>query len=1339
MTRAAYIRFSSSTDLIPLGPKRKPASSNTSHRIHPSSTHPPLSFNANITDKPNSKPPPTGPRAYTTLKSRSNSPDRRVMKGLPPTGPRATRTQGPPAYPSYLSTPTPRGPRAGAEGSSTSLRVFDSGWASRLGSAKLRADQREGSAVRYDPGSKPDASLETTVVANSSSKSLNKFEKPAPLSKFNTDPAMDLEAIEKLRKEQEPLEFPRVPLKPAQMQTFSKFKKTIQTLSIPTCGKDLFIRKREASTPASSSTSASGHPPPVPLLTKSSPAAAGLSTTASCGRPRSPSPVARYTTGEPTRPADLRFSPFAVEPLFTPPKGSDAPLFTPPSSPLSSLPSPEPVARSVETLEHEDDVGMLFSDDVQVTNATEKTTKKMLQVCVMVPRLSKSERKSYEYRDEETLGAKPLTLPDPRRSVSSVPPATAIKRTSSSTAPPRPSTSSSVQRSSASTSSCTPPLSTVQRKAKQKASGHIKHLQSETTAYVINEFFELENVVEVEQQRVVHTPNGSAGPSTSGPSTSKIPVASTSTLPGPSTSKFRALPVNSGSTLVSVWNSAPGSTPGRKEKAKVVADSRKQRDKPVIDKGQGKARVVDNVDDEVVIVSVERAGTKKRKRINGEAGNVAKKARKQQEACSTSSSKILTLEFEEAMDDEALYSVVKEPGAIDISAAWNYERKWATDVHVIRSDVLRRNLKGYRRALLGNDDWYEEEGDEEDVGEWDGARSDMEPESPDEPEVIEAPVKIEANDKAADDQSLEASGHVLKGKRKKPIDIRDKLRLQRQREEQEALGWDMIVPLHRGDDHEQQHPVHDGTINPALLGSVEADAMEYAESSDEEDEVVMAEDEVLMAEPHADVGDGEVDAEADTDTDGEDAVPLRTLVAKRRATCDKADKDQQSAVPEIDSRPLDKAVSGAEDLQPPPPVHSAVPKPKGKGRTPISSVYPRRSHGDEIFCHQCRRKSWLVYMQCRSTACTRKSKGKIYCQRCIVERYDDYEFVAGKVDQCPSCEGICSCDVCTRKRGEEYVGPYAPSQRLAEEDALPRRKTPPNTTSRPSRQIKRPVRFVQEQPKPKEKRGCRTVVTTRPGLLSGTTMWEPVEARIAKAEGSQATSGTSTSPQSSHQAGGAVHWGEIYGAEHAVRVGSAWVPATKRKFDGDEDGGGKVYVQRKRVYVGAVVPEWGLGDGGREGPGRAHGTASISMPAPDRTASGEATCAEQPKKRRRCFIGDPRPLTLPLRPAPAPAPTPANGDVKMDVNIVEHASTDETKASDHEQDFGTWETESVLSELTPIPSPERVEDVGEVDCAEDAEAQAVPVIIPRGDLIRAVSAGMTEVGRPFQLQLDLKV
>ncbi len=66
----------------------------------------------------------------------------------------------------------------------------------------------------------------------------------------------------------------------------------------------------------------------------------------------------------------------------------------------------------------------------------------------------------------------------------------------------------------------------------------------------------------------------------------------------------------------------------------------------------------------------------------------------------------------------------------------------------------------------------------------------------------------------------------------------------------------------------------------------------------------------------------------------------------------------------------------------------------------------------------------------------------------------------------------------------------------------------------------------------------------------------------------------------------------------------------------------------------------------------------------------------------------------------------------------------------------------MLSELTPSPSLERVEgeaDVGEVDCPEDAEAQAVSVSIPRGDIIRAVSAGMTEVGRPFQLQLDSKV
>ncbi|KAF9020880.1 hypothetical protein BDZ89DRAFT_259477 [Hymenopellis radicata] len=564
-----------------------------------------------------------------------------------------------------------------------------------------------------------------------------------------------------------------------------------------------------------------------------------------------------------------------------------------------------------------------------------------------------------------------------------------------------------------------------------------------------------------------------------------------------STSKPPAARVTSATGgLADAYNQALGGSSGRK----VVAVKGKQRAKLVVDKGKGKARAVDDDDDEVH---------------------------------TTSSAKILARDFVEEMDDEARYTVVKEPGAIDLGAVWNYDQKWATEVHAIRSEALRRNLKGYRRVvLLWNDEWYdgEEDDDEEVVG--DGIKeekSDMELQSEEEEAlpVVEEPqtmqaLEVEVNTRGERD-------HTRKRKGKKPVDIRDKLRMERQREAQEALGLDMIVPLHGGDDYDHEHhhpaqpPVHDGTINPALLGGLEADAIQYADWSDEEDAVVMGE---------PDVGDGDVDAEADTDTDGEDDVPLSKLVARRRATSDEANKDQRQVVlPEIDLPQLDNdlpradstddiAQHGAPSHPDPSPHDSApppAPKPKGKGRAVISSMYPTRPDGAEIFCHQCRRWSRLVYMQCRSAICTqlrgsKTLKGKIYCKRCIIERYDDYEFVEGMVDKCPACEGTCSCDACTRKRGEEYLGPYVASQKPAPPKPTRKPRTTTATTARPSRQIKRPVRFVEEQAKEmekekeKEKRGWRTVVTTRPGLLSGKTMWEPVEARIAEAGGSHENS-----------------------------------------------------------------------------------------------------------------------------------------------------------------------------------------------------------------------------------------
>ncbi len=85
---------------------------------------------------------------------------------------------------------------------------------------------------------------------------------------------------------------------------------------------------------------------------------------------------------------------------------------------------------------------------------------------------------------------------------------------------------------------------------------------------------------------------------------------------------------------------------------------------------KGKARAIDDDDD-----IVELAGGKKGKHVQGEGGERAKKASTEDMAHSTSSSKILTLEFQEEMDDQALYSVMMEPGANNIDlggGAWNY-------------------------------------------------------------------------------------------------------------------------------------------------------------------------------------------------------------------------------------------------------------------------------------------------------------------------------------------------------------------------------------------------------------------------------------------------------------------------------------------------------------------------------------------------------------------------------------------------------------------------------------------------------------------------------------------
>ncbi|KAK2459593.1 hypothetical protein APHAL10511_008403 [Amanita phalloides] len=83
---------------------------------------------------------------------------------------------------------------------------------------------------------------------------------------------------------------------------------------------------------------------------------------------------------------------------------------------------------------------------------------------------------------------------------------------------------------------------------------------------------------------------------------------------------------------------------------------------------------------------------------------------------------------------------------------------------------------------------------------------------------------------------------------------------------------------------------------------------------------------------------------------------------------------------------------------------------------------------DNTFCHQCRRRCYYLKMEC---ACN-----KLYCSRCIYMRYDNLPFNASDpVWTCPACLNFCTCDQCTKKRGEVYV-PLRPRAKVADGQTL---------------------------------------------------------------------------------------------------------------------------------------------------------------------------------------------------------------------------------------------------------------------------------------------------------------
>ncbi|KAJ4469270.1 hypothetical protein J3R30DRAFT_3304174, partial [Lentinula aciculospora] len=79
----------------------------------------------------------------------------------------------------------------------------------------------------------------------------------------------------------------------------------------------------------------------------------------------------------------------------------------------------------------------------------------------------------------------------------------------------------------------------------------------------------------------------------------------------------------------------------------------------------------------------------------------------------------------------------------------------------------------------------------------------------------------------------------------------------------------------------------------------------------------------------------------------------------------------------------------------------------------------------EHYCHQCRTKTFRLFMDCASEGCNMK-----YCVKCVNTRYPTVlSFDETRDDfYCFRCTDTCNCDICCGKRGETYISSRGPSK-----------------------------------------------------------------------------------------------------------------------------------------------------------------------------------------------------------------------------------------------------------------------------------------------------------------------
>ncbi|KAJ7708242.1 hypothetical protein B0H17DRAFT_453140 [Mycena rosella] len=256
---------------------------------------------------------------------------------------------------------------------------------------------------------------------------------------------------------------------------------------------------------------------------------------------------------------------------------------------------------------------------------------------------------------------------------------------------------------------------------------------------------------------------------------------------------------------------------------------------------------------------------------------------------------------------------------------------------------------------------------------------------------------------------------------------------------------------------QDSQPYGDGTVDPSLLlGGVmmELEADYYAPADEHTQKsptlsVASSSSSLSSSEPAPSPVALRVSSRRPVHRQVPDGMMLTDLLGETPSPTGSSSYDQPlSPKPKPKPKPKTRPKSKSKSKSKPNPTQV---RPEGGGTkvnecappsVPSTDGYFRYSGppwplGDgEAFCHQCRRTvrtMTMTYDECKHT----------FCVRCVMLKYDPgtvaFE-LSPSPDDCPRCSGICSCDTCTRRRGEVYapLRPKAPPEPRPSGPLLPR-------------------------------------------------------------------------------------------------------------------------------------------------------------------------------------------------------------------------------------------------------------------------------------------------------------